>query len=56
MSEPSTRVGFRLYLKAIRDRATPENRLDDARTHLGDLDDLNRELREYSAGLLQERP
>jgi hypothetical protein len=47
MSEPPSRVDFRLYLKAIRGRETPVDRLDDARTHLGDLDRLNQSLREY---------
>ena len=55
MSEPSTRVGFRLYLKAIRGRESPDNRLEDARTHLGDLDRLNQQLREYFKALLRER-
>jgi hypothetical protein len=55
MSEPSTRVGLRLYLKAIRGRASPDNRLDDARTHLGDLERLNQELREYQPRSLQDR-
>ncbi len=55
MSEPSTRVGLRLYLKGIRGRASPEYRLNDASTHLGDLDRLNQELRAYLPKLLQEQ-
>ena len=47
MSEPSTRVSFRLYLKAIRGRVNPLYRLEDAQAHLGDLDRLNREMQEY---------
>ena len=46
MSEPSTRVAFRFYLKAIRGRKS-ENRLEDALTHLGDVERLDQEVREY---------
>ena len=55
MSEPASRVGFRLYLKALRGRQSRDNRLDDARTHLGDLDQLNRELQEYAERLRRSR-
>lgn len=35
---------FRAYLNAIRARKSPDQRLDDAREHLGDLDRLDRNL------------
>jgi hypothetical protein len=46
--------GFRAYLKAVRARRDASSRLDDARTHLGDLAVLNRDLRAYSVRLLRE--
>ena len=53
MNEPVARIGFRRYLKAIRERETPDHRLDDASTHLGDLDRLNQQLHEYYSGALE---
>ena len=51
MNEPSYLFGFRRYLAAIHARTAPDGRLDDARAHLGDLDRLNQELREYAVKL-----
>lgn len=42
------RPRFRAYLDAIRRRRDPGHRLDDARRHLGDLELLDRELRELA--------
>jgi hypothetical protein len=53
MNEPSRAIGFRHYLAAIRERAeaTRDSRLADARQHLGDLDRLNQDLRQYAVRL-----
>jgi hypothetical protein len=51
MHEPSGPPAFRKYLEVLRGRETPDSRLDDAGTHLGDLDRLNRELRQYAVRL-----
>jgi len=45
---------FREYLKAIQPRRTTDHRIADAQTHLGDLDQLDRVLRQYAVRL--ERP
>jgi len=39
---------FRQYLKDIQTRRTADRRITDAQTHLGDLDQLDRVLREYA--------
>jgi len=53
MNDPARTIGFRHYLAAIRDRteAEKDSRLADARQHLGDLDRLNRDLRQYAVRL-----
>jgi hypothetical protein len=51
MNEPPGLPGFRNYLEAVRGRAAPERRLEDATQHLGDLDRLNRDLRQYAVRL-----
>ena len=43
---------FRAYLDAIQPRRDPAERINDATAHLGDLDQLDRDLRKY-AGLLR---
>jgi len=52
MKTPTEVPKLRSYLKAIASRTNRENRLEDARAHLGDLDLLDRELRRYSIRLL----
>ncbi|WP_406700779.1 DUF1570 domain-containing protein [Singulisphaera sp. Ch08] len=47
MRTPSKLPKFRAYLDAIRQRRDPSHRLEDARTHLGDLTRLDKELRQY---------
>jgi len=47
MKDRSRLEGFRAYLEAIRPRIDPEQRLDDAERHLGDLDRLNQDLATY---------
>jgi hypothetical protein len=54
MKDPARLPGFRAYLKAVRARRDPTSRLEDARTHLGDLARLNQDLRAYSVRLLRE--
>jgi hypothetical protein len=44
---PTKLPKFRAYLDAVRQRREPAHRLDDARTHLGDLDRLDKALRQY---------
>ena len=53
MKEPDLLPKFRDYLKAIRPRRDPKNRLDDARAYLGDLDQLDKDLRRLSIKLLK---
>ena len=45
---------FREYLQAIMPRRIADHRIADAQTHLGDLDQLDRVLRQYAVRL--ERP
>jgi hypothetical protein len=45
---------FREYVKAIQPRSSADHRIDDAQTHLGDLDQLDRVLQQYAVRL--ERP
>jgi hypothetical protein len=53
MNDPSRTIGFRHYLEAIRERTSTDkdHRLADARQHLGDLDRLNDDLRQYAVRL-----
>jgi hypothetical protein len=51
MNEPVALPGFRKYLEVIRGRETSDKRLEDATAHLGDLDRLNRDLRQYAVRL-----
>lgn len=52
MTEPAMLPRFRDYLKTIAPRTKGDaQRLEDARTHLGDLDLLDRELRHYAVRL-----
>ena len=44
---------YRGYLAALRDRRDPSHRLEDARTHLGDLDRLDQTLRRLGGQLLR---
>lgn len=56
MKEPGRLPAFRAYLKAIHARADRAHRLDDAETHLGDLDRLDGELRKYGTRLVRALP
>jgi hypothetical protein len=47
MSDPTRLPGFRAYLSAIKGRRLPTTRLDDAKTHLGDLAELESDLKLY---------
>jgi len=53
MKDRSRLPAFRAYLDAIRRRRDSETRLDDARAYLGNLDQLNVDLRRYSIRLLK---
>jgi Protein of unknown function (DUF1570) len=53
LNEEQATAGFRDYLNAIRTRKSPDHRLEDAKTHLGDLDALDRNLKAYSIRLLR---
>jgi hypothetical protein len=53
MRDRSRLEPFRAYLEAIRPRLDPERRLDDAEHHLGDLDRLDRALRDYTVRLIK---
>jgi hypothetical protein len=53
MKEPNRLPQFRAYLKTIFNRTGSDHRLDDAITHFGNLEDLDRELRVYSVRLLR---
>jgi hypothetical protein len=55
MSEPERVPQLRNYLEAIKTRTNPEHRLDDARSHWGDLDRLDRDLKRYAVRLLTAR-
>lgn len=54
LKDEEMRPRFRQYLKAIESRQTAEHRIEDAQTHLGDLEQLERKLRGYAVRL--ERP
>jgi hypothetical protein len=47
MNDPSRLPGFRNYLAAIKGRRLPTTRLADARAHLGDLAELESEIKLY---------
>ena len=53
MKDRSRLPMFRAYLEASREPRDPDERLDVARRHLGDLDQLDEELRRYSQRLLR---
>ncbi|MBX6314169.1 MAG: DUF1570 domain-containing protein [Isosphaeraceae bacterium] len=48
MKAPGRPPQFRAYLEAIRQRRDDAARIEDARTHLGDLEKLDRELAQYA--------
>jgi hypothetical protein len=54
MKDRARLSGFRAYLNAVRARRGPASRLEDARTHLGDLARLDRDLRAHSVRLVRE--
>lgn len=45
--------GFRAYLAALKARKDAEHRLDDAREHLGDLEELDRDLQAHAVRLVR---
>ncbi|WP_210420480.1 DUF1570 domain-containing protein [Aquisphaera giovannonii] len=51
LKDPGTLPGFRDYLRVVASRGDAGHTLDDLRTHLGDLDALDRELRKYQVQL-----
>ncbi|WP_165251570.1 DUF1570 domain-containing protein [Paludisphaera soli] len=53
LNDKERRPGFRDYLKLARTRTTPEHRRADLERHLGDLDDLDRELQAYAVRLVR---
>jgi hypothetical protein len=53
MAAPARAAALRKYLEAIRDRRLSDQRLADARTCLGDLDQLDVELKRHSVQLLK---
>jgi hypothetical protein len=55
MKDQSRLERFRAYLEAIRPRIDPEQRLDDAEKHLGDLDGLDRNLQDYAVRLIRTK-
>jgi hypothetical protein len=55
MTDPTRLPQFRDYLRAIRGRKDRARRLEDARAHFGDLDQLDRELRRTAIRLQQTR-
>ena len=55
MTEPARLPQFRDYLRALRGRKDKTHRLDDARAHFGDLDQLDREVRRTAIRLQQTR-
>jgi hypothetical protein len=54
LKDREMRPRFRQYLKAIESRRTADHRVDDAETHLGNLEELDRALRSYAVRL--QRP
>ncbi|MDR3637425.1 MAG: DUF1570 domain-containing protein [Isosphaeraceae bacterium] len=53
MADTGRAAAFRKYLEAIYGRRAGDLRLNDARTHLGDLEKLDGELKQYSVQLLK---
>ena len=51
MKEPAVLPRFRKYLQAIAPRVNSDRRIEDAKAHLGDLDQLDQELRRYAIRL-----
>jgi len=51
IKEPAALPRFRQYLQAIAPRVKPDRRIEDAQAHLGDLDQLDQELRRYAIRL-----
>ncbi len=51
ISTPEVSARFRKYLQVIAPRLGPDRRIDDARAHLGDLDQFDQELRRYAIRL-----
>jgi hypothetical protein len=51
LREPATLPRFRKYLEAISQRVNAGSRIEDAKSHLGDLDQLDQELRRYAIRL-----
>lgn len=52
-NDKSRLPGFRDYLAVLRERKTPEHREADARAHLGDLDQLDRDLQAHAVRLVR---
>ena len=55
MNDPSRLPGFRSYLAAIKGRRLPTTRLADAKSHLGDLAELESDLKLYRDRWLRAR-
>ncbi len=51
IKEPAALPRFRQYLQAIAPRVKSDRRIEDAQAHLGDLDQLDQELRRYAIRL-----
>ena len=51
IKEPAALPRFRQYLQAIAPRVKSDRRIEDAQSHLGDLDRLDQELRRYAIRL-----
>ena len=51
IKEPAALPLFRQYMQAIAPRVKPDRRIEDAQAHLGDLDQLDQELRRYAIRL-----
>jgi hypothetical protein len=51
IKEPAALPRFRQYLQAIAPRVKSDRRIEDAQSHLGDLDQLDQELRRYAIRL-----
>ena len=51
IKEPAVLPRFRKYLQAIAPRVNSDRRVEDAKAHLGDLDQLDQELRRYAIRL-----
>ncbi len=51
LRDPAALPRFRQYLQAIADRKKSDRRVEDAQAHLGDLDQLDQDLRRYAIRL-----